>query len=153
MIYLCVNIRKTMMVAKDKEAHKRLEDCGLRPSVQRLLIMDYLLSHHTHPTVEEVYRDLCKKCPTLSKTTVYNTLRLFSEKRAAQMITIDDHRVCYDGVIVPHAHFYCKQCGKISDMEHMAVPQLPSGESLDGNVVSEVQLYYKGLCAECAKSE
>lgn len=80
MIYLCVNIRKTMMVAKDKEAYKRLEDCGLRPSVQRLLIMDYLLSHHTHPTVEEVYRDLCKKCPTLSKTTVYNTLRLFSEK-------------------------------------------------------------------------
>lgn len=80
MIYLCINIRKTMMVAKDKEAYKRLEDCGLRPSVQRLLIMDYLLSHHTHPTVEEVYRDLCKKCPTLSKTTVYNTLRLFSEK-------------------------------------------------------------------------
>lgn len=30
------------------------------------------------------------------------------------MITIDDHRVCYDGITEPHAHFFCKRCEKFS---------------------------------------
>ena len=141
-----------MMVVKERKAYKRLEDCGLRPSVQRLLIMDYLLCHNTHPTVDEVYRELSRKCPTLSKTTVYNTLRLLSENKAAQMITIDEHRVCYDGITVPHAHFYCKKCGKIIDLEQVEAPSLTAGSNLGGNIVDEVQLYYKGLCAGCARS-
>lgn len=80
-----------------KEAIARLTECGVKPSVQRIAIMHYLLTHYTHPTVDDVYRGLCGKMPTLSRTTVYNTLRLLSENNAAQMITIDEHRVCYDG--------------------------------------------------------
>ena len=82
---------------REKEAHQRLIDCGVRPSIQRLAIMEYLLTHFTHPTVEDVYQSLCDRIPKLSRTTVYNTLRLFSEHHVAQMITIDDHHVCYDG--------------------------------------------------------
>lgn len=81
----------------NKEAIARLTEHGIKPSVQRIAIMHYLLTHFTHPTVDDVYRGLCSKIPTLSRTTVYNTLRMFSENNAAQMITIDDHRVCYDG--------------------------------------------------------
>ena len=70
-------------------AYDILTQCGIRPSVQRLEIMEYLLNTNTHPTVEDVYDGLCKKLPTLSRTTVYNTLRLLSEHNAARMITID----------------------------------------------------------------
>lgn len=66
------------------------------------------MNNDTHPTVEDVYAGLCSKMPTLSRTTVYNTLRLLSEHNAARMITIDEHRVCYDGNTGPHVHFYCK---------------------------------------------
>ncbi len=38
--------------------HKLLEN-GIRPSAQRLAIMNYLLTHFTHPTVDEVYQGLC----------------------------------------------------------------------------------------------
>jgi Fur family peroxide stress response transcriptional regulator len=97
---------------KEQEAYKKLVDNGVRPSVQRLAIMEYLLTHFTHPTVEDVYQGLCNKIPTLSRTTVYNTLRLFSEHQAAQMITIDDHRVCYDGNTSPHVHFFLQAVRK-----------------------------------------
>ena len=76
---------------KKKEAYTRLVESGVRPSVQRLAIMDYLIKHPTHPTIDDVYQALCEEVPTLSRTTVYNTLRMLSEKHAAQMITIDDH--------------------------------------------------------------
>ena len=78
--------------------------------------MEYLLTHRTHPTVDDVYSGLCGRISTLSKTTVYNTLRMFAERQVATMITIDDHHVCYDGDIHPHVHFFCRNCGKVYDL-------------------------------------
>ena len=100
-------------------AYNKLIALGIRPSIQRVAIMKYLQAHHTHPTVEDVFLALKKQLPTVSRTTVYNTLRMLSEHHAALMITIDEHRVCYDGVTDPHAHFFCKRCEKVFDFEAM----------------------------------
>jgi Fur family peroxide stress response transcriptional regulator len=137
---------------KEHEAYQKLIDSGLRPSTQRLAIMEYLLTHFTHPTVDDVYQGLCDKISTLSRTTVYNTLRLFSEHNAAQMITIDEHRVCYDGNTQPHVHFFCKKCGKVIDLFDENAPRLTEAKSIEGNVVDEIQLYYKGICSDCMKT-
>lgn len=119
--------------------------------MQRLAIMQYLLTHHTHPTVEEVYQGICDEIKTLSRTTVYNTLRLLSEHNAARMITIDEHRVCYDGDVTPHVHFYCKKCGRVYDMFGEKAPHLRNPLNIDGHEVDEMQLYYKGVCRDCAR--
>ena len=137
----------------EQEAYNRLQETGIRPSKQRLAIMDWLINHPIHPTVEDVYQGLYKQIPTLSRTTVYNTLRMLSEKGAAQMITIDEHRVCYDGNTTPHVHFYCKKCGKVLDLFDEKAPTLKKPRVIDGNIVDEQQLYYKGVCAECASKE
>lgn len=136
-----------------QEAYDRLVDCGLRPSMQRIAIMDYLLTHHTHPTVEDVYQGIVKEIRTLSRTTVYNSLRLFSEHNAAQMITIDEHRVCYDGDVHPHVHFYCRNCGRVFDLLDEDAPHLSAPHKIEGNIVDEVQLYYKGVCHDCASKQ
>lgn len=135
----------------EKEAYNRLVRNGVKPSVQRMAIMQYLLDHRTHPTVEDVYKDLYQKIPTLSRTTVYNTLRLLSENNAAQMITIDEHRVCYDGETEPHVHFYCKKCKSIMDLESQDMAEFKAETC--GHRVDSVQVYYKGVCSECLKKE
>ena len=132
----------------EKQAYDKLVACGLRPSMQRIEIMKYLLSHPSHPTVDDVYTGLEPEMPTLSKTTVYNTLRLFAEKNAAQMITIDEHRVCYDGDTHTHVHFFCTECGKICDMEVEKVPEMTTNE-INGCLVNNVQIYFKGVCKDC----
>lgn len=131
--------------------YNKLIELGIRPSVQRVAIMNYLATHHTHPTVEEVFLALKKKLPTVSRTTVYNTLRMLSEHGAASMITIDDHRVCYDGVTEPHAHFFCKRCEKVFDFETMEMPRY-TGEIGKGFRIDDTQLYYKGICPDCLKA-
>jgi Fur family transcriptional regulator, peroxide stress response regulator len=113
--------------------------------------MDYLINHPIHPTIDDVYQALSNKVPTLSRTTVYNTLRMLSENQAAQMITIDEHRVCYDGNVESHVHFYCKKCGKIIDLFGEQAPKLEGEKTVEGNIIQEEQLYYKGICAKCAK--
>lgn len=136
-----------------REAYNRLLEHGIRPSLQRMAIMDFLLKHPIHPTVDDVYKGLCHKVPTLSRTTVYNTLRMLSESQAAQMITIDDHRVCYDGNTTPHVHFFCKECGKVTDLFDETAPQMNGTETIEGNIIMEKQLHYKGICAECAAKQ
>ena len=80
-------------------AYEYLLSYHIKPSVQRIAIMDYLLKHHTHPRIDEIYMALCPDIPTLSKTTVYNTLKLFVEHGAARMLTIDERNACFDGDI------------------------------------------------------
>ena len=108
-----------------QQAYNRLVDHGLRPSVQRLTIMEFLLKNRTHPTVEDVYQGVVKSVPTLSRTTVYNTLRMFADMHIAQMITVDDHRVCYDGDLHPHVHFFCRECEQVYARMDEEAPDLP----------------------------
>lgn len=125
---------------------------GVKPSMQRLAVMGYLLDHRTHPTVEDIYNDLAPTMPTLSKATVYNTLRLLVEKGAVQQLTIDERKTCYDGDTTPHAHFFCRCCGRIYDVP-LKRPNLRRGALLpEGFHADNVELYIKGLCPACAEA-
>ena len=120
---------------------------GIKPSVQRIAIMEYLFQHHTHPTVDEIYTELLPQIPTLSKTTVYNTLKLFVQQGTAMQIDIDEKKARVDRVMETHGHFRCKACGCIIDIPlpeiHHLLPQ-NTDFSID-----EAYVNVKGLCAEC----
>ena len=66
--------------------YEYLLNYNIKPSVQRLAIMDYLLKHETHPCIDEIYMALSKEIPTLSTTMVYNNLKLFVEHGVATMM-------------------------------------------------------------------
>lgn len=129
---------------------KYLQERGINPSVQRLAVMHYLMNHFTHPTVDEIYTHLSANMPTLSRTTVYNTLKLLAEKGAVLQLTIDEKNVRYDGNTDPHAHFICLGCGCVHDvkpirLEHVNLTQYKNLR------ITETQVYYKGYCEECLK--
>lgn len=121
----------------------------IKPSVQRLAIMEYLMAHMTHPNVEEIYAALSPSMPTLSKTTVYNTLKTLVDHGAVRMLSIDERHTCYDYRTDPHAHFLCRQCGKVYDLPFdTSHQQLVPPDTL-GHEVEEVHYYFRGLCKQC----
>ncbi|HAO63119.1 MAG TPA: transcriptional repressor [Porphyromonadaceae bacterium] len=114
--------------------------------------MKYLMEHCTHPTVDTIYTDLLPILPTLSRTTVYNTLELFCEKNAAMSLTIDRRNIRYDGCVKPHAHFMCNGCGRVFDAEineHVRAHLYDS----DQYAVEKVELNFSGLCPECLEEK
>ncbi len=121
----------------------------VKPSVQRMAIMDYMLTHFTHPSVDDIYNALSPKFPTLSRTTVYNTLKLFVEHGAVKMLTIDERNACFDSDTTLHAHFLCKKCGKIYDMPLQGESRLLEGTLVDGCEITEIHQYFKGICKDC----
>lgn len=128
--------------------YEYLQSFGIKPSVQRIAIMDYLYHHRTHPSIDEIYTAIAQQIPTLSKTTVYNTLRLFVEHGAAVMLTIDERNACFDADISRHAHFICKSCGKILDIPVKNDIDCKTAENM-GLMIEETHVYYRGLCSEC----
>lgn len=132
-------------------AYERLLTCNIKPSVQRIAIMDYLLEHRTHPTVDEIHMALSATIPTLSKTTVYNTLKLLSEQGATQMLTIDERNTNFDADTTPHAHFLCKNCGRIYDLHSCVKIREVEHQLIDGHEIDEIHYYYKGICKQCFK--
>lgn len=124
-----------------------LKENGIKPSLQRLKVYEYLANHKNHPNVDTIYQELVKEIPTLSKTTVYNTLNLFIEKGIVRIVTIEDNEVKYDADISLHGHFKCVSCGEIYDFD-ISIPQ-DKEESLNGFKVDEKHVYYKGKCKKC----
>lgn len=126
----------------------RLQQHGIKPSLQRMAIMEYLMGHYTHPTADTIFNKLYTSIPTLSKTTVYNTLKLLAQQGAITELTIDEKNVRYDADISPHAHFRCKHCGCVYDLPVKNLPAIAVKES-DGFVITESRLYCKGYCKKC----
>ena len=99
-------------MATRTELREELIKAGIRPSVQRLAIFEYVRQSCEHPTAEVVYEALCDELGSLSLTTVYNTLKLFVDAGLISMLTIDDTFRCFDGNRCCHAHFRCDRCGR-----------------------------------------
>jgi len=119
----------------------------IRPSFQRIKILEYLLKYRNHPTVYTIYRELVNEIPTLSKTTVYNTLKLFVEKNVNIIINIEGNEVRYDANISKHGHFKCEKCGKIYDftvdLESINLKEIKKIK------IHEYHFYLKGICDKC----
>ncbi|MEG1615878.1 MAG: transcriptional repressor [Bacteroidales bacterium] len=131
---------------------QHLLDHGVKPSFQRLAIMKYLMENRTHPTADIIFQDLYEQIPTLSKTTVYNTLKLLTEQGAVLTIGIDEKNARYDGNTEPHAHFRCRDCGCIHDIPVNTANEI-FVEGIGELKIDEVHIYYKGYCKNCASDK
>lgn len=127
-----------------------LQAHGIKPSLQRMAVMTYLIEHRTHPTADEIYTALHPFIPTLSKTTVYNTLKLLTEKGAALQLTIDERNCCFDADTSPHAHFLCTHCGRVYDMKLNQAELIKCACVPDNFQTEDAQLYLRGCCPRCA---
>jgi Fe2+ or Zn2+ uptake regulation protein len=110
--------------------------------------MNFLLKNRIHPTIDEIYSALSPNMPTLSKTTVYNTLDLFVEKGAVRALAIDERNARYDVDISAHAHFICRSCGKVHDIFNVNPTyfQLPQSDKFQ---IDAVEISYSGICDVC----
>lgn len=133
------------------EAHHYLLKFGIRPSVQRTAVMEYLMNFKSHPTVEEIYVALSPSIQTLSKTTVYNTLNLFHKMGAVQTLSIDDKNLRFDADVTRHAHFYCRNCGQVHDIfdVNQEYFNIPGNEKFK---IDAVEISYYGQCNTCKGS-
>lgn len=139
------------MKLKVEDIGAYLKSHDIKPSFQRMKIFEYLITHRNHPTVEMIYKTLVKEIPTLSKTTVYNTLNLFVDKKIAIVIVIEENETRYDADMEIHGHFKCEECSAVYDIDVEA--EKIQIKSLDNFQINEHHLYFKGICDKCLEKK
>ena len=140
------------MITNIKILRTRLKEKGIKPTYQRLKILEYMSNNlKNHPTVEMVYEELLKDIPTLSLTTVYNTLNNFLEKGLVSGVTITGTEIRYDSNTKYHHHFLCKECGQIIDIGLKCPYAEGEKRRVAGHRIDEVHGYFKGICENCLK--
>jgi Fe2+ or Zn2+ uptake regulation protein len=97
--------------------------------------------------VDQIFTDLQKDIPTLSKKTVYNTLRILAGAELVRIITIEDNETRYDIVVENHGQFKCESCWSIYDFR-IEVDLLIS-EDLKNFKIDDKNVYFKGICPRC----
>lgn len=130
---------------------QKLKEKNINLSHQRLKVLEYLIQNRCHPTVEQIYSGIHKDVPTLSKTTVYNTLRILAEAGLVRIITIEEKESRYDIDTENHGHFKCESCGEIYDFPINIDPLIP--DVLNNFKIYEKSVYFRGLCPKCVSHD
>lgn len=124
----------------------------LKYSRQRESIKNFLLQRYDHPTAETVYLSLREEYPNISLGTVYRNLSLLADMGEILKISTGDGPDRFDGNTSPHYHFFCRQCGQVSDlkMENIDIINVIASHGFAGQVDGHVTHFF-GTCPECMK--
>lgn len=116
-------------------AHLQRHD--VTPTAQRLQIAEVMFREPQHLSAEQILAAVKAAGAMVSKATVYNTLKLFSEKGLVREVIVDPTRVFYDSTTGAHHHFYNADTGVLTDIvpddvRFAQLPVLPAGTRQDG---------------------
>ena len=114
-----------------------LREHGITPTHQRMEIAQALFEGHAHLSADQILATVNARHAETSKATVYNTLRLFLEKKLVRELIVDPARIVYDPNTAPHHHLYDVVTGQLTDIpagdiQVLGLPKLPPGVETEG---------------------
>jgi Fur family iron response transcriptional regulator len=110
---------------------------GITPTHQRIEIAHALFSRREHLSADQILSLVNSRYAETSKATVYNTLKLFLEKKLIRELVVDPDRIVYDPNTAPHHHLYDVVSGRLTDIPAdnvhvVGLPPLPEGTVAEG---------------------
>ena len=132
------------------EAIERLRQVGLKATGPRLMILAALEQNRSHPTAEQLYETLRPDYPSLSLSTVYQTLDAFLRTGLCRRVSASGDRLRIDGTPQDHDHAICYACGTVFDIDRQLLP-LPAPPSTlpQGLQVTGLRVEYDVICPPC----
>lgn len=124
-----------------------IRNAGLRPSAQRIAVLAFVANTRRHPSADQIFNELSASFPSLSRTTIYNSLHTLVDAKLLRELEIESNTMRYDLAPQPqHGHFICRHCGKIYDTvlpEHLQ-------ETLDKDfLIDSIDIVFRGVCPDC----
>ena len=121
------------------------------------IILDIIEGHGvgTHLTAFELLTQAKKRQPNIGMATVHRAVsELHSQGLIAKVLIPGMDSATYEPVAAQHAHFRCKSCGELEDVEY-SLPQRTLNElaSRLGAQLDEEQLTLSGVCKSCLREE
>jgi Fur family transcriptional regulator, ferric uptake regulator len=124
---------------------------GVRPTRQRLEVLEELDRERDDVTAQDLWRRLRERDSSTGLATVYRTLALLSERGVVDSFAHHGTELCYRLCTeAHHHHLVCSSCHRVVEIEQCGL-----GDWLDdvsrrhGFVATDHRVEITGLCAAC----
>ncbi|MFW5801484.1 MAG: Fur family transcriptional regulator [Spirochaeta sp.] len=127
-----------------------LKKAGLRMTPQRTAICEALSQRFDHPTAQSLYDQVKPAFPSLSLTTVYQTLDTLLRLGAITSLgTAGDDTVHFEINTDPHINLACLTCHRICDLKSSAIHALEEEvQQAIGSKLLSGRIVYYSECLE-----
>ena len=119
------------------QAKKILKNSNLRPTTQRVAIIDYIIQKHkVHITAAKLIAHLKNKDINISLATVYNNLNELADKGILRKFYVNNDKMWFDTNLQDHYHFYDSENDELIDIDKSEIsfaksPCIPKGKIKD----------------------
>jgi Fur family ferric uptake transcriptional regulator len=125
-----------------------LENAGLEPTLNRLLVVSAIAGSDHAPTAREVY-EMVSREHKLNRVTVYRILDRLGEKGIVNRITSGERaqHFCLGG---NHSHFHCTGCDEVLCIDNATLRF--DGDAIANELpltINHIDLRMEGLCGKC----
>ncbi len=127
-----------------------LKDYNLKVTPQRVAIVEEL-SLNGHMNIDDLYKKLLAKFPSISLATIYKNVNAMIEKVFLSEVKIPNTKSVFELVKNEHAHLVCSSCGSIEDINLNVQSVLEEASQASAFTIDSTNLVLGGLCPNCKK--
>jgi len=125
-----------------------LQNHQLKVTPQRLEIVD-ILYKNGHMNIDDLYKALQNKFPSLSLATIYKNINTMCEKLFLSELKIPQHKNVYELAKKDHSHVVCSQCNAIIDLDLDISTLFSQAEALSAYSLNKSSIVLNGFCPKC----
>ena len=124
-----------------------------RNTIQKEIICSIVKNMRTHPSPDEVYKEVNRQHPTISRATVYRVLNKLADKGEILKVKMPGTADRFDFNTEDHIHAFCTECGGVFDADINNVTELL--KHLDDHIdpkdfmMSGINISIEGICPNC----
>ncbi|PPK58663.1 Fur family transcriptional regulator [Malaciobacter marinus] len=127
-----------------------LKEYDLKVTPQRVAIVEELYSNG-HMNIDDLYKKLLEKFPSISLATIYKNINAMIEKVFLNEVKIPNAKSVYELVKDEHSHLVCSSCGKIEDVDLDISNLVKEATSSKNYTINQASIIFAGVCPDCSK--
>lgn len=121
-----------------------------RNTIQRSLVFEAVNRLQCHATADEIYEDIVREHPHISRATVYRNLNMLSETGEIRKLEMPGGADRFDHICRDHCHVRCEKCGRVFDVDMDFVAGLEKNiRDSRGFEFTGYDIIFRGICPRC----
>ncbi|MFI3115071.1 MAG: transcriptional repressor [Clostridia bacterium] len=122
----------------------------MRNTIQRQIVLSTVQMLKNHPTADEIYNEIYKNHPTISRGTVYRNLNILSETGQLLKVSVPDSADRFDHNLYNHYHIKCTKCSCFFDVDIDYISEINDMIAQKTGFQLEMhEIVFKGVCPDC----
>ncbi len=121
-----------------------------RNTIQAALVLEAVNKLQSHATADEVYQEIVREHPHISRGTVYRNLNRLAQAGEIRKIELSGGADRFDHLCHDHCHVRCEKCGRVFDVDMEFVSGLEKNiRDSHGFQFTGYDIIFKGICPAC----